>query len=388
MNFSRRIQNIEESQSIKLAKTLGQIQQQGKDVIPFYLGETDFPTPQVIIKATQKALEANQTRYSAVEGILELRQAIAHKLKRDCALPVNSENIFLGNGSKHILYNIFQTILNPGDEVLIPRPYWITFPESIKLAGGKALLVDTDQRHQLSMEKIRKALSPKTKAILINSPNNPTGVVYSKESLQALAQLALEKDFLIISDEAYEALTYEHFKAISIASLSKESFERTITVQSFSKTYSMTGFRLGYMVATTEFIKGVNKLQSHLSGNNCTFAQYGGLAALENHEEIISEILEEMNQRRQLALELATPLFKMEKPQGAFYLFADIRPYLSEKIPDDKTFALSLLEKTGVALLPGSYFGSPGFLRISFTTSLKNLYTGFSLLKKFIDTAL
>ncbi len=384
MELANRISNIQESRSIKLAEVLWHLRQQGKKIISLNVGEADFPTPQAIVEATKKALDADCTRYSLVEGIQELREAIAAKIKSDHNLKISADHVFVGNGSKHILYNIFQTLINPGDEVIIPLPYWVTFPESVKLAGGTPVFVHTT-KNQLCIENIKKALSPKTKAILINSPNNPTGAIYHEESLRELAKLAKEKDFLIISDEAYEALVYDNSKHINIAAFDEETFQRTITVQSFSKSYCMTGFRLGYMVASPPIIKGVNKLQSHLSGNNCTFAQYGALAALENSQEIVKHMVQKMEERRNLAFELTSQIFEVEKPQGAFYLFPKVESYFSQKIPNDEALAEYILKETGVALLPGTYFGTPGFLRICFASRLEDITTGLNLIKQLLS---
>ena len=245
----------------------------------------------------------NKTRYSLVEGIKELRTQIAEKVIRDNSIDAKYENIILANGSKHILYNIFQTIINPGDEVIVPAPYWVTFPESIKLAGGVPVIVPSNNL-QLDLSGIEAAITNKTKAIIINTPNNPSGEVFPKEDLEQILELAKKNNFYIIADEAYELLTFGNVPHISIASLSEDAFNRTLTVQSFSKSFCMTGFRIGYLVANKKIIAGMNKLQSHLSGNNCTFAQYGALAALSISQQELNIMIKDLESRRDLAYSL------------------------------------------------------------------------------------
>ncbi|MCP4911866.1 MAG: pyridoxal phosphate-dependent aminotransferase [Oligoflexia bacterium] len=382
-SLANRIHNIEESKSVKLAGLLSKLRKEGRDIIGLNVGEPDFTTPDRIIKATKEALDANHTRYSLVEGIHELREAIAKKVGPTLNRELSESQIFLGNGSKHILYNIFQTILNTGDEVIVPKPYWVTFPESIKLAQGTPVFVDCP-KNQLSIENIERAITSKTKAIIINSPNNPTGAVYPREALEELAKLVIEKDLFLISDEAYDALVFDDIQFTSPASISDEMFKRTLTVQSFSKSYCMTGFRIGYLIADEVILKGMQKLQSHLSGNNCTFAQYGALEAIHSSDEIVKDMISKMESRRNIAYELCKELFEVEKPEGAFYLFPNVEKYLSDEIPNDEVLAEKLLLETGVALLPGTYFGSPGYIRICFATNEEEIKEGFKRMKEFL----
>jgi aspartate aminotransferase len=383
MKIANRIGNIEESKSVRLSSIIAKLRGEGKKIIGLNVGEPDFPTPRPIIEATQKALSDGHTRYSLVEGILELRTAVAKKIAKDSGMDIGAEHIFLGNGSKHILYNIFQAICNEGDEVIVPIPYWVTFPESIKLAGGIPKFVH-GQRNQLDLVRIEKAINSKTVAIIINSPNNPTGAVYPEEDLRQLIGLAEKYDLYIISDEAYEALIYDGQKHTYMASFSPEAFKRTITVQSFSKSYCMTGFRLGYMVAAQPITAAINKLQGHLSGNNCTFAQYGALQALEMADEIISDMVTVMEKRRNLAYELTKEIFPLEKPGGAFYLFPNVEQYLNDQIKNDEDLAEYILKETGVALLPGTYFGAPNHLRICFASSDEDIINGLGAIKRLL----
>jgi len=382
MKNSKRINNIEISKSISLSAKIAELKSLGENIIGLNVGEPDFETPPQIIQATIKALEENKTRYSLVHGLNELREKISDYLNKKYALVTEKEHIFIGNGSKHILYLIFQTLLDEGDEVIIPSPYWVTFPESVKLAGGKPVFVETNSNFQLNTQAIRDAITDKSKAILINTPNNPTGAVYSKSDLQEIVKIACEFDLKIIADEAYEILTYDNTEHINIASLSKEAFKRTLSVQSFSKSFCMTGFRIGYLCADKEFIQDVNKLQGHLSGNNCTFAQYGALAALEMDPEIINGMTRELESRRDLAYELFNQLFPMERPKGAFYLFPNVEKYIEAlNLKNCEEFALYILEKAKVAILPGSAFGMEGFVRISFAQSSDEIRAAFNRIK-------
>jgi aspartate aminotransferase len=383
MENSNRVSNIEQSKSIALSAKIEQLKSKGEKIIGLNVGEPDFPTPKPIIDATIKALNENKTRYSLVQGINELRTNISKYLNEKYSIDSTKEHILLGNGSKHILYLIFQTLLNDGDEVIIPSPFWVTFPESVKLAGGVPVIVDSKMNHQLDLDEIEKAITKKTKAILVNTPNNPSGAVYTKEDLNKVVELATKYDLKIVSDEAYEILTYNETTHINISSLSKEAFERTLTVQSFSKSFCMTGFRIGYLCASESFIKDVNKLQGHLSGNNCTFAQYGALAALEMNYSVVKKMTEELQVRRDLAYDLFNELFPHEKPQGAFYLFPNVEKNIEKLgLKSCEEFALYLLEKAKVAILPGSSFGKPGHIRIAFASSQEEIKQAYEQIKE------
>jgi len=383
MKLADRIVAIEGSKSVGLSSIVEKLKREGQDIIGLNVGEPDFQTPTPIIEATKQALIENETRYSLVQGLEELRKSLAKKLILESKLNVTEKNILLGNGSKHILYNIFQSLLNPGDEVLIPLPFWVTFPESIKLAGGVPVQVESQDNFQLDLDKIEAAITKNTKAILVNSPNNPTGVIYPKETLLKLVDIAIKHDLVIIADDAYELLTYDNIKYVPIASLSEEAFNRTITVQSFSKSYCMTGFRIGYLVAPEEFVKGVNKLQSHLTGNNCTFAQYGAIAALEMDKSVLYNMVSALEKRRDLAFNLFSKIFDCHKPQGAFYLFPSIKSYIdSGRFKDSEDMARYILEKAHVALLPGSAFGMENHLRISFAPDDQKIIEAYERIRK------
>ena len=378
MKLAKRITKIKESETLKIGQRIKQLQSHGKSVINFAVGELDFETPEEIKQATKHALDQNKTRYAETSGLPELKSTISKKLQRDNHIPCAEDNILLSNGSKQVLYSIFQVLCNPGDEVIIPTPYWVSFSEQAKLAGAKPVFVQT-KNHQLDVDKIKKAITKKTKIMIINTPNNPTGAVYNKESLKAVAELAVQKKITILSDEAYELLTYEK-PHISIASLSEDIRGQTITVQSFSKIFSMTGFRLGYLCAEKEIVQAVNKLQSHISSNPCTFAQYGAIAAYMLDKRVIADRVSVLRKRRDLAYKETTKLFDCIRPEGAFYLLPNISK-TAKKLPKGTDFSSHLLDKAGVAVVPGEAFGAPNHIRISYALSEEKIKEGFERLQ-------
>ena len=377
-----RVLSVEESKSVQMSAVIADLRREGQQIIGFNVGEPDFSAPQSVIDATKKALDEGHTRYALVPGELFLRNEIVEKLKRDQGLNIKASNICMSNGSKQVLYSIFQLICNPGDEIIIPRPFWVSFPEAVKLADGKPVHVDSDNGH-LSCENILKAITPKTKAIVINSPNNPSGLLPKEDALRELLKVAKEKNIYIISDEAYETLTYGDKKFIGPAGIADPDLKRTLIVQSFSKSYCMTGFRLGYIVANEEIIKGMTKLQSHVCGNVPVFIQKGAEAALKNENEIVSHMREVFTRRMELAYKLCKEIFpSTEKPEGAFYLFPKLSQALLDKYGSDEALAMHILKEAKVALLPGAFFGEQGYLRICFATSDENIEKGFAAIKE------
>jgi aspartate aminotransferase len=379
--ISDRVLSIEESKSVALASVVNRLRSEGKTIIGLNVGEPELPTPKVVIEATKKALDEGQTRYSLVPGIVTLREKIAERSQKKLHFDVKPENVIVGSGSKNVIFSVLQAIINPGDEVIIPLPYWVTFPESVKLAGGVPRSVLPGKDFSLDIDAIRKVCSQKTKAIIINSPNNPSGAIFSREQLKQIADLAKEFNFYIIADEAYEAILYPEASFTHIACLDEETRKRTLTIQSFSKSYLMTGFRVGYLVASEEVVKMVNRFNSHMLGNISVYSQVGALTALENEDQILNDLLPEMKKRRDLAYKLFSEIFDVQNPEGAFYLFADVSKFLEKSGEDDIQFAARILEETQVAVLPGSAFGLKDHIRICFAVPTEQIQLAYDRLK-------
>ena len=379
---SQRVKKISESASVKLAGEISLIRSRGEKIIGLHIGEPDFlPSPK-IATAINEAMNSGKVRYSLVAGEIPLRQKIVEFENKNSPVELKIENIVISNGSKQSLYNIFQTICDPGDEIIVPSPYWISFPESVKLAGGIPVFVDLDENLQPNIGLIQQKISPRTKGIIINNPSNPTGVIYNKEKLQQIGELAIRHGFFIIADEAYDGLIYEKENYCSFLHLDKKYFSHVITTKTFSKTYAMTGHRIGYTITTNEVSKELIKLQGHLTGNNCTFVQYGALEALNISEDELEKQRLEFKKRRDFCFEKISSVVPCVKPQGAFYLF----PKISHLLKDGETsqdLCEDILKKTKVAVLPGDAFGAPGFIRIAFTVKMEELIEAMELLVEF-----
>lgn len=382
LTLSDRVHSVEESKSVQLASVIARLRSEGEQIVGFNVGEPDFATPTFVIDATKKALDEGHTRYALVPGENFLRDAIAKKLFDDQGVNAKRENICVSNGSKQVLYSLFQLICNSGDEVIIPCPYWVSFPEAVKLAGAVPVFVSSGTA-ELNLEALKLAITPKTKAIVLNSPNNPSGHVYPADIKREVVKLCKENNLYLISDEAYETLIFKGEKFIGPAGLADQDLQNTLIVQSFSKSYCMTGFRLGYVAGPDHLIKGMIKLQSHICGNIPVFIQKSALAALENQESITENMRSIFLKRSELAYRLCKEIFpNTEKPEGAFYLFPKIQDDLIQKFGSDEKLALHILEAGKVALLPGSYFGNPGFLRICFSTSEDEILKGFKSIRE------
>jgi len=374
MKLSHRINQIEESGTVQFTLLLQQLRKAGRDVIDLAVGEPPFDTPAKVIEATKTALDEGLTKYGPVAGLPELKSALAQRFDG-----YDEKNIIIANGSKQCLYSIFQVICNPDDEVIIPRPYWVSFPQQVKLAGGRPIFVDT-HHHQLDCEKIEAAISPRTRAIMINSPNNPTGAVYPAKDLSEIARIASKHKLFIISDEAYNAYVYDGHEAGSLFEF-KEIRPQLIVTRSFSKGFNMTGFRLGYMAASRDIIRAINRLQSHLTGNVCTFVQHGALAALKMKDDDLAVYRNDLEKKRDVAYRKISALFDCVKPRGAFYLFPDVSRRLAEGMTS-ADFSGRLLERHGVAVVPGEEFGMPGCIRISYAVSADKLETGLARIEE------
>lgn len=359
---------------------------EGIDVCGFGAGEPDIDTPEHIKAAAQAAIEAGFTKYTPSSGIPELRQAIADKFKADNGLDYKSSQIIVSSGAKHSCYNAILATVQPGDEVIIPAPYWLSYPEMVRLAGGDPVFVPTKEENgwKMTPDDFQDAMTPRTKMVILNSPNNPTGAVYSREELQALVEVAAGEDILILSDEIYEKLVYGGATHTSTASLSQEAYNLTITVNGFSKAYSMTGWRLGYLAAPENIAKAIDAIQSHSTSNPTSFAQKGGLAALKGDQTPIEDMRAEFDMRRQYMVGRLQSIGRVSvvDPQGAFYVLANI----GQLGLSSTNFADRLLSKHHVAVVPGIAFGNDATVRFSYATSLDIIKKGLDRFEEFCRT--
>ena len=384
--LSKRIQTLSSSMTIAITTLALELKAEGKDILSFSPGEPDFDTPKAIKDSAKKAIDNGETKYTAVPGTPELLQAVAGKLKRDNNLEYSTKQIQTNNGAKHSLFNLFQAIIDEGDEVIIPAPYWVTYPEVVKYCGGKSITIETDDKSgfKITPKQLKNAITEKTKALVLTSPSNPTGAVYSKEELEGLAEVLKGTSVLVISDEMYEKLVYDGLKFTATASISKDMFQRTITVNGLSKSAAMTGWRFGYLAtAHTELVDVMNKLQSQSTSNISSITQAAAITGLDGTiDEEVEEMRVEFEARRDEAVELINKIdgLSVAKPNGAFYLFINIK-----KISNDSMeFAKKLLEEEGVAIIPGIGFGSEGYIRFSFATSIENIRQGAIRIERFI----
>ncbi|WP_414575037.1 pyridoxal phosphate-dependent aminotransferase [Anabaena sp. CCY 9402-a] len=384
MKLAARVSQVTPSLTLAIAAKAKAMKAEGIDVCSFSAGEPDFDTPAHIKAAAVKALESGKTKYGAAAGEPKLREAIAHKLQSDNGLDYKAENVIVTNGGKHSLYNLMVALIDPGDEVIIPAPYWLSYPEMVTLVGGKPVIINTDAStgYKITPEQLRTAITPKTKLFVLNSPSNPTGMVYTPEEIKALAQVVVDADIFVVSDEIYEKILYDGAEHISIGSLGKEIFQRTLISNGFAKAYSMTGWRLGYLAGPVEIIKAASTIQGHSTSNVCTFAQYGAIAALESSQDCVEEMRQAFAQRRQVMLDRlnAIPGLSCAKPDGAFYLFPDI----SKTGLKSLEFCDALLEAHQVAVIPGIAFGADQNIRLSYATDLATIEEGMDRLEKFV----
>ncbi|WP_016952110.1 pyridoxal phosphate-dependent aminotransferase [Anabaena sp. PCC 7108] len=384
MKLAARVSQVTPSITLAITAKAKAMKAEGTDVCSFSAGEPDFDTPAHIKAAAAKALDEGKTKYGAAAGEPKLREAIAQKLKTDNGLDYKSENIIVTNGGKHSLYNLMMALIDPGDEVIIPAPYWLSYPEMVILAAGKPVIVQTDAStgYKITPEQLKKAITPKTKLFVLNSPSNPTGMVYTPEEIKALAKVVVDADIYVVSDEIYEKILYDGAEHVSIGSLGKEIFERTLISNGFAKGYSMTGWRLGYLAGPVEIIKAASTIQGHSTSNVCTFAQYGAIAALEGSQDCVEEMRQAFAKRRQVMFDRlnAIPGLSTAKPDGAFYLFPDI----SKIGLNSLEFCNALLEVHQVAVIPGVAFGADHNIRLSYATDMATIEKGMDRLEKFV----
>ena len=384
MKLTTRVGKVPPSLTLAVSAKAKAMKAEGLDVCSFSAGEPDFDTPEHIKTAAKEALDAGKTKYGPAAGEPKLREAIARKLQKENGLNYEPQNIIVTNGGKHSLFNLMLALIEAGDEVIIPAPYWVSYPEMVKLAGGEPVIVTTEAAtgYKITPDQLRQAITPKTKLFVLNSPSNPTGMVYSPAEIKALAEVIVEKDILVVSDEIYEKILYDGAEHLSIGSIDPEIFKRTIVSNGFAKAFSMTGWRIGYLAAPVELIKATNIIQSHSTSNVCTFAQYGAIAALESSQDCVEEMRQAFAKRRQVIYDLvnAMPGISCSKPDGAFYIFADI----SKVATDSLEFCNALLEEEKVAVVPGVAFGTEATIRISYATDLPTIEKGMARLEKFL----
>ena len=393
MELSRKAQAIEPSLTLAITAKAKEMKEKGIDVISFSAGEPDFNTPKNIINAAIKAMEDGNTKYTSVNGILQLREAICKKFKDDNGLEYNPSQIVVSTGAKQSLANTFLAILNPGDEVIVSTPYWVSYPELIKLADGKPVFVEGDEKsnYKFTNENLEKAVTAKTKAIVLNTPNNPTGTIYNKEELEVIADFAKKYNIIIISDEMYEKLIYDNENHISIASLSKDAYERTIVINGLSKSYAMTGWRIGYCAASEKIAKLMISIQSHVTSNVCSITQYAALEALNGPQDEITKMINEFEKRRNYMINRIESIDNLSivKPKGAFYIMINIENCLGKEINgkvlnDSMEFCASLLENEKLAVIPGKAFGLNNYIRVSYATSMEAIKEGLNRIESFI----
>jgi aspartate aminotransferase len=386
MDLATRVSELTPSLTLAIDSKAKALRAEGVDVFSFGAGEPDFDTPEHIKAAAIEALHAGFTKYTPSSGMPELRAAISEKFKRDNGIDYKPSDIIVSNGAKQSCFNAILAVCGEGDEVIIPAPYWLSYPDMVRLAGAEPIIVQTTQENDWKMtpQQFEEAMSPRTKMVIINSPGNPTGSVYSKEELRALVEVAAEEEITILSDEIYESLTYDGAEHVSIASLTPEARDLTITVNGFSKAYAMTGWRLGYLGAPEKIAKAIDSMQSHSTSGPCSFAQKGGLAALTGSQQCVAEMREEFNIRREYMFERLSAIHNVSavKPKGAFYMLANI----SKLGMTSTNFADRLLSKSNVAVVPGIAFGDDRVVRLSYATGLDVIKPGLDRFEEFCKT--
>jgi len=387
MQTASRMDRLSQSITIAITTLSKELKDSGKDILSFSAGEPDFGTPQIIKDGAIKALQNDDTRYTAVEGTIQTRQAVCDKLKRDNGLDYDLSEIIISVGAKHSLFNIFQASIQEGDEVIIPAPYWVTYPELVKFSGGKVVEILTDDKSnfKITPSQLKDAITSKTKILVLTTPSNPTGSVYTKDELLALAEVLKDTNITIISDEMYEKLVYDDVSFTAVASINDDMLNRTITVNGLSKSVAMTGWRFGYLASKDkELVKAMKKLQSQSTSNINSITQSASIVALDGRADNDIETMRvEFEKRRNLAVKLVNEIdgLSVTKPDGAFYLFINI----SNISNDSMEFSKQLLEQVGVAVVPGVAFGLEGYLRMSFATSEDIIKDGINRIKKFIE---
>jgi len=393
MKLAKRLSEISASPTIAVMQEAQRLRKQGVDVIDFGPGEPDFPTPEPIKQAGVEAINANFTKYTASSGIVELRQAIADKYNREWGTDFSPANVVVCCGAKHAIYNVCMTVFEEGDEVLNPAPYWVTFPEVVKMTGARPVdvLTTEEDRFILKATAVEAAIGPKTSGLIVNTPNNPTGALIPGEEVARIAELGRHRNLFLLFDETYEYFTYGDAKHVSLASFVKGSDDYYAIVGSASKTYSMTGWRIGYILGNKPLIDKIGEFQSHAAGNPTSVSQKAALAAILSDPSLVKAMQEEYCRRREYVLNTISeiPGFRCPRPDGAFYVFPNVTGCLKASgIPDSQEFARFLIKEARVTTVPGSAFGMEGYIRISYATSMENLREGLGRIKTAVTNLL
>lgn len=397
VTVSKLIQALEPSATLAMAAKAKELKAAGRTIYDLSLGEPDFATPQHICEAAVDAMRKGHTHYTVASGIPELKKAVVRQNYERYGLEYPPENVVISNGAKHAIHNVFACLLDPGDEMIIPAPYWVSYAELVKLTGAIPVIVNTPQSNgfKLTAEALRAAITPKTKALLLCSPSNPTGTMYSKEELQALADVVLDTNLVVVADEIYDRLVYTDRPYASFPTVRPGLKDRTVVVNGVSKTYAMTGWRIGWAIAPNKaFAKAMGDLQSQETSNPCSISQHAAIAAIQGPQDCVETMRQEFDKRRRyVASRLeAIPGLSCPKMEGAFYAFVNIAQYLGKtyggvRVDHDSQWCLELLGQKGVASVMGSAFGAPGYVRFSFATSMENLAAAMDAIEEFVHSA-
>ncbi|MFB3896782.1 MAG: pyridoxal phosphate-dependent aminotransferase [bacterium] len=391
MKLANRTTKIEASPTLAISAKAAQMKKQGIPIIDFGVGEPDFDTPENIKQAGIKAIQEGFTKYTPAAGMPALKEAICEKLKKENGLEYTPAQVIVSCGAKHALYNIMIAVLESGDDALLPAPYWVSYPEQIKLADANVVVIDTQEANDFKMTatELKRAITPKTKLLILNSPSNPTGCVYTKKELETIAEICVDKKIIVVSDECYEKNVYDGEKHISIASLGKEIFDLTIVVNAVSKTYSMTGWRIGYAAGPADVVKAMSEIQSHATSNPTSFAQKGAIEAFKGPQESVGIMIAEFDKRRKALVDglNSIPGVSCRVPKGAFYAFPNVsglygKTFSGKVIKNSMDLTAYLLEVAQIAVVPGSPFGADNYLRFSYATAMKNVVEGVERFKK------
>jgi len=384
LTLSKKILSVSPSQTLAITAKAKAMKQQGINVLSFAAGEPDFDTPDHIKKIACKAIADGLTRYTPAGGTIELKKAVCQRVAKNYNLSYTPENIVISCGAKHSIYNVLQVLCEEGDEVIIPSPYWVSYPEQVKLAGATPKILETKEENnfKINPEELNKQISAKTKMLILNTPSNPTGIVYTKQELKTIAEIAVKNKIYVLSDEIYADLIYDDLIYSSIAALGEDIKQYTILINGVSKSYAMTGWRIGYLAADPQIAKAVTTLQSHSTSNPTSIAQYASVAALAESQDCVIKMKEAFKERRNYLVDRLNniPQISCLKPQGAFYVF----PNISQTGIDSVTLASELLEKAHVAVVPGKEFGADTNIRLSYATSMKDIEEGVDRIEDFL----